>query len=387
MTTMVVRAACAAGLWVCAGQACAIDEPLRDASAAMLPLAVTNGKTMDAEFGDLNGDGRLDLVIAVEYGQNAVMLGGAQGFVFAADALPQGPRRDSEDIAIADLDGDGDLDLVFVSEDDATNELYLNDGTGVFTDAGDRLPVTGTSNAVAAFDADADGDTDLVLGNAGQNFLLINDGSARFTLDPDALPAISDTTQDIEVGDVDGDGDPDLVIANEGPNAVYLNNGSGVFTDATERAFGVRTREETREADMGDIDGDGDLDLYFANVGWAGGPPHDALLLNRGDGTFEDVTGVGLPRIAEFSLDADFADLDSDGDLDIVTARIAQGLGRPITVFVNDGAGTFTEAPSDLVPESVVGHAIDVELLDLDGDGALDIYVGCHVPSDAVLLG
>ncbi|MEM9166592.1 MAG: VCBS repeat-containing protein [Planctomycetota bacterium] len=382
MTHTVISVAIAAG-----AAACAPAQPMTDASAELLPRAVTNGKTMDVEAADLNGDGRMDLVLAVEFGQNAVMLYGDGRYAYARDALPQGALRDSEDIAIADLDGDGDLDLVFASEDDMVNEFYLNDGHGVFEDAGDRLPVTGTSNAVVAFDADADGDHDLAFGNAGQNFLLINDGTGGFVWNEQALPTISDITQDMEVGDVDGDGDPDLVVANEGPNALLLNNGDGTFLDATERSFGVRNEEETREADLGDIDGDGDLDLYFANVGWSGSQPADKLLINRGDGTFEDVSSVQLPSINEFSLDADFADLDADGDLDLVTARIAPGLGRPVTVLLNDGSGTFSDTSLDAVPPSVQGHAIDVEILDLNADGTLDIYIGCHLPADAILLG
>ncbi len=383
MTTLALLAALAAGR----ATGAPIEETLTDASAQLLPLAVTNGKTMDMEAADLDGDGFADLVLAVEFGQNAVLFWRDDRYVYDPDALPQRFTRDSEDIAIADLDSDGDLDLVFASEDDMTNELYLNDGKGRFTDATDRLPVTGTSNAVVAFDADADGDADLIFGNNGVNLLCRNDGSANFTYDPDALPQLNGTTQDIEVGDIDGDGDPDLIIANEKNNRVLVNNGEGVFTDNTEAAIGMRVAEETREADLGDIDGDGDLDLVFANVGWSNFPPGDKILVNDGTGVFADESVSRIPFVNEFSLDADFADIDGDGDLDLITARIAGGLSRPASVLINDGEGNFTEASESFIPSDIQGIGIDVELLDLNHDGTLDLYIGCHLPSDFVLLG
>lgn len=383
MTTLAILAAVAANAVSCAADA----SRLTDASAELLPLAVTNGKTMDMEHADLDGDGFADLVLAVEFGQNAVLFWRESRYVHDPDALPQGIQRDSEDIAIADLDSDGDLDLVFATEDDMVNELYLNDGGGRFVDATNRLPVTGTSNAVVAFDADGDGDMDLVFGNAGVNLLVRNDGNANFTYDPDALPQLNGITQDIEVGDVDGDGDPDLVVANETNNRVLVNDGTGVFADNTEKAIGIRSAEETREADLGDIDGDGDLDLIFANVGWSKFPTHDKILINDGTGIFADESTGRIPFIDEFSLDADFADIDNDGDLDIVTARIVGGLDRPVSVLINDGDGRFTEQSSVFVPDTVKGIGIDVEVLDLNHDGVLDIYVGTHMPTDFVLLG
>lgn len=383
MTTLALLAAVSVNVVICDVD----DRVLTDASADLLPLAVTNGKTMDMEHADLNGDGFADLILAVEYGQNAILLWRDTRYVHDTDALPQGIFRDSEDIAIADLDNDGDLDLVFASEDDMINELYLNDGAGHFTDATDRLPVTGTSNAVAAFDADADGDMDLVFGNNGINLFVRNDGQGNFAYDPDALPQLSSTTQDIEVGDIDGDGDLDLIIANEMNNRVLLNDGTGRFVDNTEAAIGMRSAEETREADLGDIDGDGDLDIVFANVGWSKFPPGDKILINDGTGVFADESVSRIPFINEFSLDADFADIDNDGDLDIVTARLAGGVGRPATVFINDGEGNFTDESQLYIPAGVQGIGIDVELLDLNHDGTLDLYIGCHMPSDFVLLG
>ncbi|MEO0649641.1 MAG: VCBS repeat-containing protein [Planctomycetota bacterium] len=357
-----------------------------DASATMIPMAITNGATMDMEFADLDGDGWSDLVLAAEFGQNAILFFREGRYVHGVEALPQDVLHDSEDIAIADLDGDGDPDLVFASEDDQRNEVYLNDGQGSFSDATDRLPVTGTSNSVAAFDANGDGHVDLLFGNNGRNELVLNDGEARFTLAAEAFPAAVDITQDIELGDLDGDGDLDVVLANENANRILRNEGDGTFADVTEQALGWRQEEETREADLADVDGDGDLDLYFANVGWAGHNPQDALLLNDGQGRFTPAPEGALPAFADFSLDVDFADLDGDGDLDAITARLAPSLGQPVNLLLNDGTGRFRLA-NELIPEASVGLGVDVEVADFDHDGLPDIYVTNFRPGDRLLLG
>ena len=67
-----------------------------------------------------------------------------------------------------------------VSEDDKTNELYLNRGDGTFEDGGSRIPVTGTSNSVVVVDINSDGAPDILIGNNGQNNLLINNGKGYF---------------------------------------------------------------------------------------------------------------------------------------------------------------------------------------------------------------
>lgn len=359
-----------------------------DASQHLLPLAATNGRTMDLELGDFDGDGAADLVVATEYGQNVVLFRRGEQFEYQVGALPQTRRGDSEDIAIADLDGDGDLDLVFASEDTVQNELYLNDGRGVFTDVSERLPGLLPSNAIAAGDVDGDGDVDLVFGNAGLNQVLINDGRGFFADDSDArLPQVEDVTQDVELVDIDGDGDLDLLVGNEGPNRILINDGDGRYIDETERRFSGGLPDETREIDAGDVDGDGDLDVLCANVGWTTqGRAQNRLLINDGSGVFVDETEQRLPRGDEFAVDADLVDLDGDGDLDIAIARVGQGLNRPIVVQINDGAGVFATLDGEALPAQLQGQGIDVEAMDLDGDGRVDLIIANAAGPDLVLL-
>lgn len=359
-----------------------------DVSASHLPLGSVGGRSMDARPADVDDDGDLDLVVATEFGRNLLLINDGTGHFTdeSAARMPQ-PIHDTEDIGVADLDGDGDLDIIFVAEDDQTNELYLNDGSGVFADASDRIPVTGTSNAVLVMMVNDDAHPDILIGNAGQNAVLINDGTAQF-VDEAALrlPANLSTTQDIEAGDLDGDGDLDLIEGNETGNRVLRNDGTGVFTDVTATHLPLPPAgEETREADLGDVDGDGDLDLFLANVTFAAGRPSlNRLLLNDGDGVFTDVSATHLPAIAQNTVDGDLVDIDDDGDLDIVTAQAFDGTYQ---IFLNDGTGVFTDHTTDLFQTLPTGDGIDVEAADFTGDGRLDLYLTGYAQADYLFRG
>ena len=277
------------------------------------------------------------------------------------------------------------------------NELYLNDGDGTFTDAGHRLPVTGTSNAVVVEDLTGDGVPDVLIGNNGQNVFLVGEGEGGF-LDgtSERLPPRDDVTQDLELGDVDGDGDLDLVVGNEDDNRLLLNDGEGRLRDAPRDWLPLRAAaEETREADFGDVDADGDLDLVFANVGAfvEGAELRNRLLLNDGRGRFTDVTLDRLPRDSDHSFDADFLDVDRDGDLDLVTANAEVDLSRgriapaPFRVYANDGTGHFREATEEVFPAGVTGTGFDIAAADFDGDDLMDLYLASRGSPDLLLLG
>lgn len=367
-----------------------------DVSATHLPQGVLEGLSMDAGVADVDADGDLDIVIANEFRPNILLLNDGEGrFSDGSFRLPSA-EHDSEDVGIADFDGDGDLDVVIVSEDDQTNELYFNDGTGSFTDEGSRLPVEGTTNGVLVADLNHDGAPDILLANNGQDAYLINDGAGGFVDETEArLPTSPDVTQDLELGDVDGDGDLDLVVGNEGPNRILINDGSGRFTDESDRRVPMRSvPEETREADFGDVDGDGDLDLLFANVGAfvEGADPANRLLINDGRGFYSDETQERLPRDTDSSFDGDFRDLDGDGDLDIVTGNSDVDLAQrriapaPFRAYLNDGAGRFTEATAEIFGAGITGTGLDLEFGDFNGDGLEDVFLASRGTADRLLI-
>lgn len=379
-----------------AGASSQAQAPLfLDVSDTHLPSGVLDGLSMDAGVADVDGDGDLDIVVANEFRPNILLLNDGGGrFTDGSHRLPR-TEHDSEDVGIADFDGDGDLDIVIVSEDDQVNEFYLNDGAGSFSHQSERIPVSGTTNGLVVADLNADGFPDLILANNGQDALLVNDGTGTFRDETHLrMPSSQDVTQDMELGDVDGDGDADLIGANEGANVLYLNDGLGYFIES-EGAIPLRgTPEETREADFGDVDGDGDLDLLFANVAAfvPGADPRNRLLINDGSGRFTDETEARLPPDSASSFDGDLRDVDGDGDLDILTGNsevdLSQGriADSPYRAYLNRGDGFFTQATEEVFGEGVTGTGFDLEWGDFNGDGLEDVYLASRGSGDRLLL-
>ena len=118
-----------------------------DVTHESLPSPDLDGLSMDAAVADFDNDGDLDIIVANEFGGNILLLNNGEG-VFSNESSGRIPvsSRDSEDIGLADFDNDGDIDIVIVSEDDQINELYYNNGTGLFADVSNRIIPRGISN-------------------------------------------------------------------------------------------------------------------------------------------------------------------------------------------------------------------------------------------------
>jgi len=362
---------------------------------------------LDVALVDVDGDGDLDAVLAVEMGANRLYINDGRGhFTWQQGALGT-KAHDSEHVLSADFDRDGYLDLIFVAEEDHAHQLFLGGPGGVFTEASERLPEMSEGNGLAVGDVNGDGLPDIVVGNSaeerpgkprasGQNFLWLNDPKQPGTfIDATAthLPAYEDDTQDIALADVDGDGDLDMVVANESPpNRRLLNDGKGHFREAS-KSLQLLTPMETREVHMFDANGDGRPDILFLNLTsnnkrWDK-DPQARLLINKGHGRFRDETKVRLPDNRFSSWGGIVMDFNHDGHPDLIVGAIDVPGFKPLQLraYANDGKGRFIDVTAKAIPATTVARSWSMAKGDVNGDGVADLFVGSWGTQARLLLG
>lgn len=323
------------------------------------------------------------------------------------------PETMGSGVAIADFDRDGAPDIVFVNSGavwqkdrpaGAGNQLYLNDGRGIFRDATAEwnLPSTGYGMGAAVGDFDNDGRLDLFLTSFdGDNRLLRNTGSAFE--DVTAASGIrSDGKWATSAGfaDFDGDGDLDLFLVryveydqdsprsfrnrmltydspiglDATPDQLWRNDGGGKFTDVTRQAGITDENGKGLALALGDIDLDGDVDAYVAND-----TTPNALWINDGSGKFVDIApraGVAYSEAGKElgNMGADFSDVDDNSFLDIVVPNFqgentsVYSQGQPLLFAeISDSIGVGQSSRSRL--------KFGVDFFDADNDGDEDLLV------------
>ena len=301
--------------------------------------------------GDYDNDGLDDLFVTDSgTGQPSHLYHNLGHLVFADVALAAGvaggnePRAIVSDALWLDYDNDGWRDLLVVRF--GTPLLYHNEGNGRFTDVTARSGLSRFANslAVIAFDYDRDGKLDLLLGNyfapvdlfddrlhnilpsdldqarnGGGVSLWRNVGGGRFeeATRQAGLGGHTGWTLDVGHGDFDDDGFEDLYVACDyGTDRLYMNNGDGTFRDVTAAAIGLDTRKGMN-AEVADYDNDGRLDVYVTNITDEYMRECNMLWHNNGDGTFSDVARETGTCDTLWGWAAKFGDFDNDGWQDL----------------------------------------------------------------------
>ncbi len=315
---------------------------------------------------DLSGDGVLDLFVGTTWGtQSRLLLGqGGGAFVEVTDThLPAVPAWIG-DAEPGDVDGDGDLDLVLADwgghpadASDGFVRLWRNEGDGVFVEAtAEAMPdtVVGWSWELELLDADDDGDLDVAVSckSCSGSKLYDNDGDGTFTdVTAGSMPQLGNNYE-FEPMDVDGDGDLDLVTINDhGPgtrNGIFENQG-GAFVDATDTRWPMADNPAGDDNMVAFVDVDSDGDPDFVVAGLAGQP--DRLMLNDGSGVFAMDDAAFAPADSPGSLGIAVSDLDGDGRWDVV---LAEGeVAFPDRVFLG------VDVPVDTAPPVVAGVVVE----------------------------
>jgi len=377
---------------------------LRDVTAAAgidfrhFPATRTNRLPEDmgsgVALGDVDGDGWADVYLVDVAGTLDTLGGGrtsaaADGggrcrlfrnrgdgtFEDVTDASGTGLRVMGMAALFVDVDGDSDLDLLVSAYGEC--QLLVNDGTGHFEDRSDAAGVSGHDGfwaGMASGDYDLDGDVDVyVTGYVRyvEELGVADDVARQYGTDIPAL--INPSTFEPEA------------------NRLLRNRGDGTFEDAAVEAGVDDPRGRGLGALFADFSGDGLPDLYVAND-----VSDNVLFLNRGDGTFEDVTAKALVGDYRGAMGLAASDFDGDLDLDLfITHWVAQE--NALYVNITSDLAADGKAPTVMfideadrwglgqVALHMVGWA--TRFFDLDNDGLRDLFVvnGSTIPrKDAV---
>ncbi len=313
--------------------------------------------------GDMNGDGRVDL-ITIDNRSGAVFVltnngNSSFGLLSSNGAAP----ASVEAASIADINGDGKPDVVAISS--GAVAVLTNSGNGQITLA--SLNPTGIGvQALATADFNGDGKPDVAVVGSSSVIVMTNNGNAGFGFFA-SLPGTGPIDWDVIAADVNGDNRPDIICSqlsgspSTGNLTVFTNNHNAGFVFASAPVTGSNPLNIT----AADFNGDGHMDLATADYGFFGAGQSISILFNDGTGNF--TTSPSYLPVMGPSLIAS-ADINGDGKPDVLVGSAGTNSAGPwsISVLINDGSGYSMYSFS-------LSNQVSLLTADVNGDGRADI--------------
>ncbi len=314
------------------------------------------------DAGDVNGDGHADVIT----GRNVYLSpGGALTGKWRKEDLG---RNVDANLFVGDFGGQAS----FVGQSLPDVWRYHRAGDGRYVgEVVAQVPATGHHNGQGFRYVDLNGDAkqEIVYASLGGVYVVSPSGKTPW---PVHLLAVDASDEGFAAADVDGDGDTDLVAGFRAPGGdpevpTYVSwfENQGRFDQAWPRHHVGQTTFATDRIVAGDLNGDGRTDVAIGEERYPGPDPDATLWLY-----LQSDTGfVRQALVTQHSMNnLDLADLDRDGDLDVVTAE-HKGTRLALQVWVNDGKGKFAVQEIDRGKENHLGARV----IDIDRDGDLDI--------------
>ncbi|MCB0329799.1 MAG: VCBS repeat-containing protein [Bdellovibrionales bacterium] len=321
-------------------------------------------------------DGDLsDLRLQAGFGNDGGIASGIGGAIFddnfSTVSFGNQTGNATRDVALADINGDGHVDMLNVGQSTSVR-VQLGDGTGGFGSITTYTLQNNGTTKIELFDIDHDGNLDVVAAgrNAGVGDVAVLLGNGDGTFQSAVHNQLNGSmTYGIDIADVNGDGLEDIVSTGySGVNETFhiaYGNGDGTFQTAITIDTTINTQGYALA--LGDINNDGKLD--FVSNGTDGGSGYAYVYTQDANGNF-NATG-GFQTSTYLGLDVELADINGDGNLDVLTTGTQSGYSSgQVTVRLGNGDGTFGSGVEYQMNDLI---SFTTELADLNGDGVLDI--------------
>jgi len=297
-------------------------------------IATSADEAFHAVVADLDGDGDMDIVSASQADDAIAWYendGAANPSFTAADIATSADG--AQQVFVADMDNDGDMDIVSVSYTDNALAWYENDGAAnpSFTAADISTSENGPASVFVA-DLDNDGDMDIVIGAYDDHTIAWyeNDGAADPSWSASDVDASAQEVECVFVADMDNDGDMDILSASRNDDAIAWYENDGAADPSWTAADIATSADGASGVYAADMDNDGDMDIVSASR------HDDTIAWYESDGAADPSwTAADIATSADGAYYVTVSDLDRDGDMDIISASVEDDA---IAIYINNGA-------------------------------------------------